>query len=92
MVNPFQPPAAPTDAYAETAKCPKCGRTSSSKVTFTWWGGLLGAKLFHVVRCNACSKQYNGRTGASLTGVIIGYQVIVVAILGALTVAFFALR
>jgi hypothetical protein len=92
MVNPFQPPSAPTDGFPESVPCPKCGKTWSSKVTFTWWGGLLGARLFNVVRCNSCHKQYNGRTGGSLVGVIIAYQAVVVVILVALAAAFFALR
>jgi hypothetical protein len=55
-------------------------------VGFNWWGGALGPRLFHVVRCDQCRAQYNGRTGGSLTKVIIVYQgialVVAVALFG----------
>jgi hypothetical protein len=75
-LNPYQPPSA---ALAGTqseqfAKCPKCGAGSASKVFYNWWGGALGPRLFNVVKCGSCRSQYNGRTGAKLTKVIIAYQ------------------
>ena len=44
-------------------KCPNCGSTRSSKVSFTWWGGLLGPIIFGLVRCGRCGQQYSGRKG-----------------------------
>jgi hypothetical protein len=93
VADPYLPPSAPIDpALPAGAKCPKCGNTSARKVNFTFWGGALGPRLFHVVRCAECRTQYNGRTGGSLTGVIILYQVVVFAIAGALFGAYVALR
>src|SRR5262249_26076006 len=35
------------------ADCPKCGaRGDASKVSFTWWGGLVGPAIISCVRCN----------------------------------------
>jgi transposase-like protein len=96
MVDPYLPPSAPIDstspAAAGTVRCPKCGSTASTKVNYTFWGGALGPRLFHVVRCDGCRTQYNGQTGAALTRVIILYQVVVFAIAGAVLGAYLALR
>jgi hypothetical protein len=48
-------------AYAD---CPSCGcRGDASMVGFTWWGGIIGPRLFSHVRCNRCGTCYNGKTG-----------------------------
>ena len=92
-VDPYLPPAAPIDpALPAVPKCPKCGNTGAKKVNFTFWGGALGPKLFHVVRCDSCRVQYNGKTGGSLTTTIILYQVVVFVIAGAVVGGFLALR
>lgn len=83
-LDPYRPPAAPLDGPAASltvANCPKCGANLATKVSYNWWGGALGPKLFHVVKCGKCRAQYNGRTGAKLTGVIIGYQAVVLLVL-----------
>jgi len=84
-LNPYRPPNAPLDEApleARPATCPKCGATSASKVSFNWWGGALGPKLFSVVKCNQCKTQYNGKTGGKLTKIIIAYQVIALVVFG----------
>jgi hypothetical protein len=84
-LNPYRPPTAPLDDLPSrdaTAACPKCNATSASKVSFTWWGGALGPKLFSVVKCHQCGAQYNGKTGATLTKVIIGYQAVALVVFG----------
>lgn len=46
------------------ANCPFCrcpGR--ADKVSFTWWGGLLGPVMFSHVKCRKCGRAYNGKTG-----------------------------
>ena len=53
---------------AEWAPCPSCQGKEATKVKFTWWGGLLGAKLGNVVKCNACSRSYNGKPGGDNKG------------------------
>ncbi len=50
---------------SEFQPCPKCQSSDVKRVTYTWWGGILGPKLFNLVRCNQCGEQFNGRTGAS---------------------------
>ena len=57
--------------------CPKCGGTNIQKVGFTWWGGVLGSKLFNHVKCNTCGTTYNGKTGQSNTMNIIIYTIVV---------------
>jgi len=94
-LDPYRPPAEPIYGLAPTppvANCPKCGFNVATKVKYNWWGGALGPKLFHVVKCVNCRSQYNGRTGANLTRVIIGYQVVVFVVLIGLIGAWLALR
>jgi len=84
MADPYLPPSSPLDApLPAVPKCPKCGNTSASKVGFNWWGGALGPRLFHVVRCDSCRAQYNGKTGGSLTTTIIVYQLVALVVFGA---------
>ncbi|HHH11947.1 MAG TPA: hypothetical protein ENK23_07740 [Sorangium sp.] len=45
--------------------CPKCGHTYAQEASFTWWGGVLGPKLFSHVNCLKCNTGYNGKTGQS---------------------------
>ena len=73
----------------EYADCPNCGcRGKATKVGFTWWGGIIGPRLFSHVRCNRCGTCYNGKTGNYNTTAIAIYVGaaaligIIVAILG----------
>ena len=59
------------------APCPKCSGTSAQKLSFTWWGGVLGPKLLTHVKCLACGYKYNGKTGKDNTTNIVIYSVIV---------------
>lgn len=46
------------------ANCPWCrcpGR--ADRVSFTWWGGLVGPAILCHVKCRNCRKCYNGRSG-----------------------------
>lgn len=56
--------------------CPKCGSANVSAVKYTWWGGLLGPKMFHYTKCNECKFTYNARTRKSNTGPIVIYSVV----------------
>lgn len=61
--------------------CPGCGSRKSSKVTYTWWGGLVGPAIFGLVKCGKCQKQYMGGSGKPLGAVqIIVYSLVVGAI------------
>ena len=83
MPDPFAPPAAPINTPpSPVPACPKCTNTTATKVNFNWWGGALGPRLFHVVRCDRCRTQFNGKTGGSLTTTIIVYQLIAFAVVG----------
>jgi hypothetical protein len=62
-------------------QCPKCGSRRSTKVSFTWWGGVLGPSLFSMVQCHRCSTQYNSKTGKPVGGVqILTYSLVSLAI------------
>lgn len=45
--------------------CPNCSSSNIQKITFTWWGGLLGPKLFNHVKCQNCGTTFNGKSGKS---------------------------
>ena len=63
------------------APCPKCGSADANKVSFTWWGGALGPRLFNLVKCNSCGTEYNGRTGKPNQQNMIIYLVISLVIM-----------
>ncbi|HNN14031.1 MAG TPA: hypothetical protein PKL78_10750 [Anaerolineales bacterium] len=56
--------------------CPKCGQSNAKPVQYTWWGGMLGPRLFSHVKCQSCATQYNGKTGKSNQQNIIIYTII----------------
>ncbi len=58
---------------ARYARCPECNCRDAEKVTFTWWGGLLGPAMLTHVRCMECGTEYNGKTGKSNQTAIIIY-------------------
>ena len=74
------------------APCPQCGQSAAKPVNFTWWGGVLGPKLLSQVKCQACRKTYNGKTGKDNTKGIIIYSVVgmVVAFILFFALFFFA--
>lgn len=45
--------------------CPDCGADAAERVSFTWWGGLLGPAMFCHVSCRNCGTTYNGKSGKS---------------------------
>lgn len=65
---------------SQYAPCPKCRQSVAQKVSFTWWGGLLGPKLFSHVKCGACGTGYNGKTGKDNTTNIIIYSIVAIII------------
>ena len=56
--------------------CPKCGGTNAEKIDYSWWGGFIGPRLVHEVRCKNCGKAYNGKTGGSVTRNVVIYTLI----------------
>lgn len=74
------------------APCPQCGGTNAEKLRFTWWGGVLGPKILTHVKCSACGKAYNGKTGKdNTTGIVIYSAIVGVIVLGVVVVLFAAL-
>jgi hypothetical protein len=65
---------------AQHAPCPKCAAQQSKEVGFTWWGGVLGPKIFHHVKCLGCGTAYNGKTGKSNQQAIAIYTAVSMAI------------
>ena len=43
--------------------CPNCASDKAVALDFTWWGGLVGPKMFTHVKCTKCGTTYNGKTG-----------------------------
>lgn len=71
------------------APCPQCRYSVAEKMKFTWWGGILGPKLLTHVRCGACGKQYNGKTGKdNSTNIAIYFVVVGLVCLGLVVVVF----
>lgn len=66
------------DISAESG-CPKCGSPLVQPVKFTWWGGILGPKLFNHTKCTACNYYFNSKTRRSNTPAIIIYSVVLFA-------------
>lgn len=99
-MQPYAPPGQPAYGYQQPygamanpygLTCPRCQGGNVYKPTFTWWGGLLGPKLFNHAVCRGCGFGYNAKTGKSNTtniaiyyGVIFGIF-IVLAIISALS-------
>ncbi|HBW48500.1 MAG TPA: hypothetical protein DEF47_01185 [Herpetosiphon sp.] len=53
--------------------CPRCQNPLPTKVTMSWWGGIVGPKMVNLVKCPQCKLQYNGKTGASVSKFIVIY-------------------
>ena len=73
------------------APCPKCRNANAQQLSFTWWGGVLGPKLFTHVKCQTCGAKYNGKTGRNNTTNIVIYFAIVGIIVFVLSFAFMAI-
>jgi hypothetical protein len=73
----------------QTAPCPKYGSIDAKKVSFTWWGGALGPRLFNLVKCNSYCTEYNGKTGKpnqhSMINNMIVFPLIVFCLCGGLS-------
>ena len=85
--DPYAPPTTPlatSPDRVEARPCPFCSAEAAKKISVTWWGGLLGPRLFSVVRCLECGRSFNGKKGTSLTAVIVTYQLVATAIVAGL--------
>ena len=64
------------------APCPKCSKTTAKQMNFTWWGGALGPRMLHHVKCEACGTAYNGKTGKSNNQAIAMYFLVTITVFG----------
>ncbi len=62
--------------FSTETGCPKCGSPLVTPVKYTWWGGLLGPKMFHHTKCEMCKYRYNSKTRKPNTTAIIIYSVV----------------
>ena len=60
-VLPYQTPGVSSAGVV----CPTCRGPQFKPVKFTWWGGVLGPKLFNHVKCLNCGTGFNSKTGKS---------------------------
>jgi hypothetical protein len=60
--------------------CPRCNSPHLTKPSFTWWGGLVGPKLFNHTVCSGCHFGFNSKTGKSNTTAIGIYFGVIFAI------------
>lgn len=70
------PPGSPAEA-ASRGVCPRCNSDNVHQPSYTWWGGMLGPKMFNHWICRSCGFGYNGATGESNRNKIIVYFVVV---------------
>jgi C4-type Zn-finger protein len=75
--------------FSNETGCPKCGNKIITPVKYTWWGGVLGPRLFHHTKCESCGYRFNSKTGRSNTPAIIIYSFVIFIIAFA---AFYFLR
>ena len=73
---------------SEFKPCPNCQAQNATRVGYTWWGGVLGPKLFTHVTCGTCGAAYNGKTGRSNTANIVIYSVVLAVVVIGLYAAF----
>jgi hypothetical protein len=67
------------------ADCPNCDAPGHAHpVAWTFWGGLIGPRLFSHVCCNECGTCYNGRTGRSNNTAIAIYLIVTFVISAAI--------
>lgn len=70
---PNVPQGSPPPGSELVAPCYKCGCPYASRISFTWWGGLLGPRMFNHVKCVSCFATFNAKTGQSNTTAITIY-------------------
>ena len=75
------PPPPPSSGTGGQLQCPNCGSYNLEKVSFTWWGGIVGPRIYNMHKCKDCKTEFNGKTGEPITGKTIAiYSIIAVVI------------
>jgi hypothetical protein len=87
-----QQPGWPQAGMSEYVACPRCMRPDPEQVKFTWWGGVIGPKMFKHVKCRQCGLAYNGKTGQSNTTNIVIYSIVVFIIFLGIGILIFSMR
>jgi hypothetical protein len=64
----------------DAVRCYKCGSRRATKISWTWWGGIVAPAMFSMVRCDRCGTSYNGKTGGDNTMAITIYNVVTVVL------------
>ena len=75
-----------------SAPCPQCGCNYADRVKFSWWGGVLGPKMFTHVKCRNCASCYNGKHGTWNTTNITIYTIVAFILSAAIVLLLFAIR
>ena len=83
---------APSPGSELFAPCPQCHCQYADRVKFSWWGGVLGPKMFTHVKCRNCGSCYNGKHGTWNTTNITIYTIVGFLIGAVIVVAMFAVR
>ncbi len=83
---------APPPGAEVFAPCPRCGCQYADRVKFSWWGGLVGPKLFTHVKCRNCASCYNGKHGTWNTTNIVLYTIAGVVLGAAVVLGLYAMR
>jgi hypothetical protein len=77
------------------AICYNCGADAAARVSYTFWGRIIGPAMICHVRCGRCGTTYNGRTGKSNDTAILIYILVSLGIglaLAAMGIIFAATR
>ena len=69
------------------APCPKCNAVGDERMSFTWWGGVIGPRLLTHVKCPRCGHAYTGKSGKDNTAGIVVYSAIVAIVVFGFVVA-----
>ena len=80
--SPQTPAGEPVDPNSDRSQrpCPACGNSQVKKIKWTMWGGALGPKLFHHVKCLQCNATFNSKTGKSNATAVAVYLAISIVV------------
>lgn len=71
--------------------CPFCESEHVKRVNYTFWGGVIGPRIFNLHRCEDCNAQYNAKTGQRLAPMKIALYLAGVVVITVLIAFFFFL-
>jgi hypothetical protein len=79
------------DRKPRPGTCPSCGSKRFTKVSFTWWGGLVGPAILSMVKCNKCRTQFSRKSGKAIGAFHIAMYTLVGVVIGLILVVLMAL-